>query len=276
MKLFKKVAIVGTGLIGGSLALAIKNKRLCLEVIGVSRHKKNLIWAKKQGIIDSGSVDIHVIKDADLVVLATPVETIVRLAPKIERIVRKDCIVTDVGSTKADIVKKLNKIFAHYVGSHPIAGSEKRGIRNVNAHLFQDSLCILTPTKSTDACSLRKVKKLWQTLGAEVILVSPKAHDKILSVVSHLPHLVAFALMNSVPKNYLKFSTPSLKEITRIAGSDIEVWRDIIFSNRRNILKTLGLFQLCLERIKSAVRNNNRVALSEFLKSSKSKRQALR
>jgi prephenate dehydrogenase len=276
MRLFNKVAIVGTGLIGGSLAQAIKNKRLCSQVMGVSRHRKNLIWAKRHGIIDLACADIRGIKDADLVILATPVETIVKLAPQISKIVRKDCVVTDVGSTKVEIVKKLNKLFKHYVGSHPIAGSEKRGIRNSNPCLFAGSLCLLTPTKDTDPVSLRSIRKMWEALGAKVVLVSPQSHDEILSVVSHLPHIVSFALMNSVPQSYFKFSTPSLKELTRIAGSDIEVWKDIVFSNRKNILKTLVHFQKCLDQLKSALKYNDVVGLTRFLKESKSKRLSLR
>ena len=140
MKLFNKVAIVGVGLIGGSIALAIKKHRLAHEIIGVSRHTKSLLLAKKMGAIDRGSQDINIIKDADLVILATPVNTIINLAPKILKVIKRACIVSDVGSTKEQIVKILEKIFPNYIGSHPLAGSEKRGIINADPKIFKDSL----------------------------------------------------------------------------------------------------------------------------------------
>ena len=143
MKLFRKVVIVGTGLIGGSLALAIKRKGLAQKVVGISRHRKNLLLAKKKGAIDSLSQEISVVKDADLVVLATPVHAIIDLAAKISRHISKDCLVSDVGSTKKEIVKRLENIFPHYVGAHPLAGSEKRSILNACTDMFKGSHCTL-------------------------------------------------------------------------------------------------------------------------------------
>jgi prephenate dehydrogenase len=157
MRLFNKVAIVGVGLIGGSLALAIKKRGLAKEVIGVSRRKKTLLLARQRGMIDRGSQDLNIIKDVDLVILAAPVETIIKTAQEVSKIVGPDCIVIDVGSTKEQIVFKLEKLFKHFVGSHPLAGSEKRGVSNACDEIFNNSLCILTPTKHTAASALRKV-----------------------------------------------------------------------------------------------------------------------
>src|SRR3989338_7095736 len=156
MRLFNKVAIIGTGLIGGSMALAIKKKCLAHQIIGVSRHKNTLIWGKNSRVIDKGSQDLSIIADADLVVLATPVNTILKLAGIILKFIRKDSIVTDVGSTKKEIVSKLSKIFPNYVGSHPLAGSEKRGLVNASTDIFKNSLCILTPVKNTNPKALKK------------------------------------------------------------------------------------------------------------------------
>ena len=275
MRLFNKVAIVGVGLIGGSMALAIKRKKLANQVIGVSRHKKTLLRAKKRHAIDKGSQDIGIVKDADLVILATPVNTILNLAPIISKIIRPDCIVSDVGSTKQKIVSQLDKIFPRYVGSHPLAGSEKRGMINACPDIFKGSLCILTPTKNTDRGALEKIRRLWRQLGAEVFSLTPAIHDKILSFVSHLPHIVAFSLIDIIPKQYLEFASTGLKDATRIAASDSQLWLDIFLSNRKNMLKTIDLFQENLYRIKKAINKKDKKLLNTILKRAKSKREIL-
>jgi len=275
MRLFNKVAIIGTGLIGGSMALAIKKKCLAHQIIGVSRHKNTLIWGKKSHIIDKGSQNLSIIQDADLVVLATPVNTILKLADIILKFIRKDSIVTDVGSTKKEIVSKLSKIFPNYVGSHPLAGSEKRGLTNASTDIFKNSLCILTPTKNTTPKALKKIKNLWNKLGARVIFLSPDTHDRILSFVSHLPHVIAFSLIDIVPDKYLRFGATGLKDTTRIALSDSRVWVDIFLSNRENMLKSIESFQNNLSRIKSAINKRDERTLIKILKKAKGKREIL-
>jgi prephenate dehydrogenase len=275
MKLFNRVAIVGTGLIGGSLALAIKKKKLAKEIIGVSRHKKTLLLAKKSHAIDKGSQDANIIKDADLVILATPVNTIIKLAPKIAKVIRKDCIVTDVGSTKQGIVSSLEKLFRNFVGAHPMAGSEKRGIVYAHPGMFKNSLCILTPTKNTNRGSLKKIELLWRKVGAKTLLINPAQHDKILSLISHLPHIAAFSLIDAVPAKYLKFASSGLKDTTRIAASESELWADIFLSNRNNAVKAIEIFQKNLTQIKSAIQKKNRRKLTLILERAKLKRIAL-
>lgn len=275
MPLFKKVAIVGTGLIGGSVALAIKKKHLCNEIIGVSRHRKSLALAKNKGAIDRGSLNLEVIKEADLVVLATPVSVIISEAKKISKIVSKDCIVTDVGSTKGEVSNKLEKLFPNYIGSHPLTGSEKRGIINAGPGIFRGSLCILTPTPNSKPKALAKIKIFWQRLGARVAVLTPEKHDTILALVSHLPHTVAFSLIGSVPGQYLRFASTGLRDTTRIAASDSEIWTDIFLSNRRNIIKAISLFQENLSRLKSAVAKKDKKILSSILKQAKEKRDRL-
>ena len=276
MRLFNKVAIIGTGLIGGSMALDIKKKRLAHQIIGVSRHKDTLIRAKKNRVIDKGSQDLSIIKDADLVVLATPVNTILKLSQIIAKFVSKDCIVTDVGSTKKEIVSKLSKIFPNYVGSHPLAGSEKCGITNVQSGIFKDSLCILTPAKNTSPKALKKINSLWNHLGARVVFLSPDTHDKILSFVSHLPHAIAFSLIDTLPDKYLKFAANGLKDTTRIALSDSRLWADIFLSNRKNMLKAIESFQDKLSGIKSAINRRDEKTLIRIMKKAKVKREILR
>jgi prephenate dehydrogenase len=275
MKLFKRIAIVGTGLIGASLAMAIKEKKLADEVIGVSRHKKNLNLAKRNRIIDKGSQDICIIAQADFVVLATPVKTILKLADKISGIVKKDCIVTDVGSTKQEIASKLGRLFTNYVGAHPLAGSEKRSITHARADIFKDSLCILTPTHSTNPAALKKVKDFWAQLGAKTVFLSPVQHDRILAFVSHLPHAIAFSLITCVPKNYFRFAASGLKDTTRIAASDSVIWEDIFLSNQKNILKTIETFEAQLSALKSALKAKDKPELHKILKLAKTKRETL-
>jgi prephenate dehydrogenase len=272
MRLFKQVAIIGTGLIGGSLALAIKKKGLAGEIIGVSRHKRSILLARKKGAIDRGSQDLGIIKDADLVILCTPVGVIMELSPKIARIIKKDCLVTDVGSTKAAIVGRLEKIFKNYLGSHPLAGSEKRGIANAGAGVFKDSLCILTPTGRTPKQALRKLGLFWRALGAKTKVIDPLTHDKILSFTSHLAHVVAFSLIDTVPQSFTEFSSTGLRDTTRIAASDSELWSEIFLSNAGPLIKAIDAYLKNLGRFRYALKNKDKRALSSILARAKEKR----
>ena len=275
MKPFKKAAIIGTGLIGGSLALAIKKRRLAKEVVGVSRHARNIALAKRRGVIDKGSVSLEVIRDADLVIFAAPVDVIKKLAPKAAKFLNKNCIVTDVGSTKQEIVSCLEKIFPLFVGSHPLAGSEKRSVANAQMDLFRNSLCILTPTRKTNRKALRALNIFWKKVGANTEFLSPDAHDTVLGFVSHLPHIAAFSLIEAVPKNYLRFAASGLKDTTRIAASDSELWAQIFLSNRRNLSAAIAILEKNITKIKKALRRNNIKQLSRILKEAKAKREIL-
>lgn len=275
MALFKKVAIIGVGLIGGSIAQAIKKKGLAKEIVGVSRHKKTLLLAKKYKAIDSGSQDLNIIRGADLVILATPVETIMNLAAKISPLIDKECIVSDVGSTKQKIVSRLERIFPRFIGTHPLVGSEKRGIVNAHSNTFKDSLCIFTLTSNTDKKALGKLKSLWISLGARLAFLDPKTHDKILSFVSHLAHLAALSLVATVPSRYLKFASTGLRDTTRIAASDSELWADIFLSNQKNIIRAVTDLQENLGKMKSAIDKNDRKLLIRILKEAKVKREIL-
>lgn len=275
MRLFNKVAIIGVGLIGGSVARAIKKKGLAREVVGVSRRKKNVLLAKRLRVIDDGSQDLNIVKGADLVILATPVDTIIDLAMKVYPLIGKECIVTDVGSTKQKIVAKLEKVFPRYIGTHPLAGSEKRGIAHAETVALKDSLCIFTPTRHTDREALAKVKKLWVKLGAKIVFLNPALHDKILAFVSHLAHASSFSLVGAIPDSYLRFASGGLKDTTRIAASDSELWADIFLSNRRNITMALSNLEKRLGKIKSAINNRNKKLLVRILKEAKTKREIL-
>jgi len=276
MKPFKKAAIIGTGLIGGSLALDLRKYGLAKEIVGVSRHVKSLIWAKRIHSIDRGSLDLNIAKDADLLIFATPINTILDLAPKLVKIVSKECIVTDVGSTKELVVKSLEKLFPKYVGSHPLAGSEKRGVQYAHKDLFKNSLCIMTPTEKSNRRALRLVGEIWKKAGAKTVILAPQLHDLILAAVSHLPHIAAFSLIASVPDSFLKFASGGLKDTTRIAGSDSELWAQIFLSNRKNLLKNIAVLEKNISAIKSAIKNNDRQKLSQILEDARNKRNRIR
>jgi len=275
MRLFKKVAIVGVGLIGGSIALAMKKKKLAGEIVGVSRHRNTLKLALKRGAIDRGSLNLKIIEGADLIVLCAPVGVILNQAREIAAIAPKSAIVTDVGSTKQAIVSRLDKIFPRYIGSHPLAGSQRRGILNAQSDIFKGSLCILTPSRNTHRPTQDKIKRLWLRLGARVITLPAARHDKILSFTSHLPHILAFSLISAVPEGFLKFASTGLRDTTRIAASESELWSDIFLSNRKNILRSLDILQNNLGRIKSAINKKDKRLLNRILKQAKDKRDRL-
>jgi len=275
MVLFNQAAIVGTGLIGGSIGMALKKNHICRKVLGVSFHKKSIGLAKRKKAIDCGSQNLQIIKDADLVILATPVEQILKLAPQIAGIIKKDCIMIDVGSTKEGIVAKLEKIFPNYIGTHPLAGSEKRGILNARDDLFKNSLCLLTPTRNTAVFVRKKIEELWLHLGARVFFLSPDKHDEALSFISHLPHIAAFALISVIPGKFLNFASSGLKDTTRIAASDNELWADIFLNNQKNLLRAIDEFQAKTSLIKQAIKKKNKKLLNKILAEAKSKREAL-
>jgi prephenate dehydrogenase len=275
MKLFAKVGIIGTGLIGGSLAAALKKARLCNFIIGVARHKETLDYAIHHGLIDAGSQDISIVSDADLLILAAPPEAIKRLSVPLSKIVKAGCVVTDVASLKGEIVNLLEKIFPHYMGSHPLAGLEKRGIKNSSPNIFRGALCILTPTPRTSPFARKKIEILWRRLGAKTAAMNPGEHDKVVSLVSHLPHAVAFSLAGAIPARFLNFAAGGLKDTTRIAASDPELWGEIMLGNRKELLRGIACFTRSLRGMTSAIKRRDKKKLISILRRAKKNRQRL-
>jgi len=275
MRMFNKVVIIGTGLIGGSLGLDLKKRHLAGQVVGLSRKKKNANLAKKSGAIDSVAASLDAVRDADLVILAAPVEAIIDLAAEIANKLKKDSIVIDVGSSKERIVSKLSALIPNFLGCHPLAGSEKRGAANLGAGIFSGSVCVITPTPKTDKRILAKIKLLWQKLGASVVILSAKKHDRILASTSHLPHAIAFSLIGSIPDQFLSLSSGGLKDTTRIAASDANLWTQIFLSNRANLLAALYSFQTKLDALKLALKSKNKRLLTRILGSAEKKRKKL-
>ena len=281
MKLFQKVTVIGVGLLGASLAKACKGRGLVDEITGYGRNCENLRKAKDLKIIDHYSGDLsEAVSDADLVVLCTPVSTIVPLIQSLVSQVQPGTIITDVGSVKESVVHSADKLMPEgifFVGSHPIAGGENSGLESSTASLYQDAKCIVTPTEKTDTTALKKISALWHALGMNVISLSAEEHDFIFGAVSHLPHIVAYALMNTLgglktPNNLevTGFSGAGLRDITRIASSDPVMWRDICLSNRNHSLSLINRFQNKLEEIRNTIeRGDGQELEKEFVAANK-------
>lgn len=260
---FRKVVIIGVGLIGGSLALVLKRDGLASEIVGVGRGLANLEAAKRLGIVDSFTRDIgEGVRDADLVVVAVPVlkiaETVRQAAPHL----KPGCIVTDVGSVKGDVIRDVEPLIpacVHFVPGHPIAGTEHSGAEAAFATLYVGRRCILTPTTRTDAAALEKVRLAWEATGAEVVVMDAEAHDMILAAVSHLPHMIAYTLVNTVGDmdesgvDALGYSAGGFKDFTRIASSSPEMWTDICAMNREQILNTIDSFKKRLDGLRALI-----------------------
>ncbi len=274
MKLFGKMTIIGVGLLGASLAKACKERDLVEEVAGYGRNRENLEKARALKIIDHCPADLaEAVKDADLIVLCTPVTTIIPLIQNMIARIRPGALITDVGSVKEPIVKEAEKLVpkgVFFVGSHPIAGGENSGLEASTANLYQGAKCIVTPTDKTNNSALEKISALWQAVGMQIINLSAEEHDFIFGAVSHLPHIVVYALMNTLGslrtqdnREVTAFSGAGLKDITRIASSDPVMWRDICLSNRNHSLDLIDRFQNKLDEIRSTIEKGDGQALKE-------------
>lgn len=273
---FRKMVIIGVGLIGGSLALVCRERGIVSEVIGVGRSEKNLQEAVALKAIDGYSFKAEdAVKGADLVILATPVRSLIRLAREIAPHLTPGAIVTDVGSVKGPLIEIEEIIPAgtYFVAGHPIAGKEKSGVKAAFPQLFQDAKCILTPTSKSDPDAVNAVQKMWEVAGARVLRMTPDAHDHIFAAVSHLPHVIAYALVNTLlelekeSEGIISYSAGGFRDFTRIAASHPEMWRDICLMNRKNILEMLERYERSIARMKSLIQSDDAEGLyNEFEK----------
>ena len=279
MALFRQITIVGLGLIGGSLGMAIRRRRLAQVVVGLSRTSSTLRRAKARGAIDVGTRDARrAVRDADLVLLATPVDAIVPYARRLVRWMKPGSVLSDVGSSKGRIVRALERALPRhvaFVGAHPLAGSERRGIEAARADLFGGSVCIVTTTRRTPRRALRAVTRLWKPLVGRVIVMDPARHDHLLAAVSHAPHLVAFCLVKATDRKALTLAPRSFLDATRVAKSDPALWDDIFLSNRSALLSAMGAFDRHWRALRTTISRGDRVALLRFLAGAQSKRHAL-
>ncbi|MGQ0810330.1 MAG: prephenate dehydrogenase, partial [Nitrospiraceae bacterium] len=265
---FKQVAIVGVGLIGGSLGMIIRRQGLADAVVGIGRRVENLKTAVTLGAIDRYVVDPREgIQNADLIVIATPVDTYERHLKTWRTYLRPGAIVSDVGSVKGALVDQAEALMpesVRFIGAHPIAGKEKVGVAAGSTTLFQGARCILTPTKKTDEEALDTIRALWEAAGSTVVCMDPFLHDKILGAASHLPHVAAFALMNALtdvcdrmtPDLDLRaHSGGGLRDTTRIAASSPEMWRDIFLWNRDNLVALIDTYERHLRQLKQLIQD---------------------
>ena len=278
--MFNRITILGVGLLGASFALALKKNRLCGTITGYGRNRGNLQRAKEREIIDSFESDpAAACRDADLIMLSTPVGSFLELIKTIAPALKKGAVLSDVGSVKGKLVREIEKIMpenVHYIGGHPIAGSDRSGIDSANAELFRDAKYIVTPTENSDPAALEKIKDLWKSLGSDILTLSPGEHDRIFASISHLPHLVAYALVNTVAdmdRSYLDFSGKGFMDATRIASSSEELWNDICLLNRENLLEALAVFKKNLDTLDQYLKAGNADSLKEEFRKARALRE---
>lgn len=266
-----KLVIFGVGLIGGSLALALKQANYVKQIIGLGRSSASLNEALSLNIIDHAETDIATaMQGADVVLIATPVAQTGEILKKIRPFLDTHTIVTDAGSTKNDVLATakhaLGEKFGQFVGGHPIAGAEKSGATAALANLYVNKHVILTPTTETDSIALETARKLWQACGANVTTMQADEHDEIFAAVSHLPHLLAFALVDDLASRHnaeqlFSFAASGFRDFTRIAGSHPEMWRDISLANKNALLNEISAYQAELAKIKQLLENNDSAGL---------------
>jgi prephenate dehydrogenase len=279
--LFERVAIVGVGLIGGSLALAARAAGLIGHVTGVGRGAANLATARERGIVDRTIDRVEDIGPVDLVVLATPVRSIPTLAGRLAPHLSPGTVVSDVGSVKGTVVEALERLLppsCPFVGAHPIAGSERSGAAVADADLFRAATCVLTPTAATDATALQKIDALWQGVGARVLRMSPPEHDRALAWTSHVVHALAYCLIHAIDtSDAAAFSCagPSLRDSTRVAASDPALWLDIFLANRAAVVEAMETLTSELDRLKEAISTGDSEAITNLLEAARRARERL-
>jgi prephenate dehydrogenase len=270
---FRRIGIIGIGSIGSSFALAIRKKNLTDEIWGYSNTGSSSKRAKELGIIDYVANNLFEIgKNCDFIFIAIPVLSIPLILKELAQYAREDTIITDGGSTK-HFVEECHKYFKfkNFIGGHPIAGTEKSGPESGFAELYENNCCILTPVRETDIKKLEIVKAVWETIGMNVVIMSPKEHDKIMANISHMPHVIAYCLVDSVKDKYFngdkitKLAGGGFKDFTRIAKSDESMWTDIFLANQKYILSAIDDFEKSLKELKTFVIEKDFEKIKNFL-----------
>ncbi|BCO26569.1 cyclohexadienyl dehydrogenase [Rhodoferax lithotrophicus] len=269
--MFEQLGLIGCGLMGGSFALALKRAGLVKRVVGYSKSPSTTERARQLGVIDVEAPSaLLAVSGADIVLIAVPVSATEATLKAIKPMVTPQMLIMDVGSTKSDVLDAARRALREQIGSfvpaHPIAGKERAGVEYADADLYTGCPLILTPTERTLTTQLQQAQDIWTALGCKVMQMSPEAHDAAFAAVSHLPHLLAFALMNSVQnqaqgEQFLALAGPGFRDFTRIAASDTKVWRDILMANRTELLAQSQLFQAELKAFEDLMRAGNPQAL---------------
>jgi prephenate dehydrogenase len=277
MKTWDTVAIVGVGLLGGSIGLALRRRKLARRVIGIGRRPAKLRTARSMGAVTQTTTDVQAgVAEAELVVVCTPVDQVAELSRQAAWHGAKGVLVTDVGSTKEAIVHSLDQALARhnprqaaFVGSHPMAGSEKQGPQHARADLFEGRVVVVTPSPATPARRVQDVQRLWRSLGATVVRSTPKAHDQAVAAASHVPHLMAAVLAGTTPPEALRIAAGGWLDTTRIASGDPALWTQILSQNRFNVLESLGQVEASLAEFRRALVYNDIPLLRSLLERGK-------
>jgi prephenate dehydrogenase len=277
-----RLAIIGVGLIGGSLARVLRRADACGTVVGCNRNKETLEKAVELGVIDEFSTNVaEAVTGADVVVLATPLGTTETLLSSMAGTLREDVILTDVGSVKGSVVEAARRTvgdhISHFIPAHPIAGTEKSGVEASFADLFKEHMVILTPLPETDQDALEKITEMWRIADAKVIHLDVEHHDEVLAATSHLPHMLAYALVDCLAgmqerDEIFQFAAGGFADFTRIASSSPEMWHDICFSNREQLLSVLERFDDHIALIKIAIRGSDSNTLHDIFTRAKAAR----
>jgi prephenate dehydrogenase len=279
-----KVTLIGVGLLGGSIGLALKRRQLAARVEGYVRRAVSVADCERLAVVDAATVDLAAaVTDADLVIFCTPLAQMRALSEAAAPHLKRGAIVTDVGSVKGSVLRELEPVITaaggQFVGSHPMAGSEQTGPGAAHADLFNGSVCVLTPTPRTNAEALRRVEDFWQRLGARTLRLTADAHDDFVSRCSHLPHVVAAELANYVlspahPKEQVMLCANGFRDTTRIASGSAEMWRDIALANRQKLARVLGVFIEDLQELQHALEHGDTRSVEEFFEVAKQRRDA--
>jgi len=283
MKKWDSVAIVGVGLIGGSIGLTLRKRGLTGKVIGIGRRASSLRKARAKGAVTTTTTNIaRGVADAELIVVCTPVERVVDHVCQAAEACPAGALITDAGSTKAQIVAALDgspseRLLSDvaFVGSHPLAGSEKTGPQFAREDLFDSRICIVTPTRRTGPRDFARTVDFWSSLGSTVVKMTPREHDEAVAAVSHVPHVVASILAGSTPKQLLSLVSTGWLDATRIAAGDVELWRQILATNRSHVLKSLAKFEKVLTSFRAALESENDAKVAKLLKTGKDNRDAV-
>jgi prephenate dehydrogenase len=280
--MFQQLGVIGCGLMGGSFALALKRSNLVKRVIGYSKSPSTTEKAKKLGVIDIAAESaLLAVSGSDIVLIAVPVSATEATLKAIRHLVEPGVLVMDVGSTKRDVVDAARRVLRERIGSfvpaHPIAGKEAAGIGHADATLYAGRQVILTPLAQTDAELVQKATDVWAAIGAQVLRMTAENHDTAFAAVSHLPHMLAFAYFNAVSgqpagKDFLSLAGPGFRDFTRIAASDPQIWRDILMSNREEVLRQAQRFRHTLDAMEHVIRSGNAEALEDMIRSASSAR----
>jgi cyclohexadieny/prephenate dehydrogenase len=272
--LFNKIALIGFGLIGGSIARAARAQGLAGEIVTTARSAKTRARVMELGIVDAVlETNAQAVESADLVILCIPVGACGPVAQEIAGHLKPGAIVSDVGSVKGAVVRDMAPYLpegVHFVPAHPVAGTEHSGPDSGFAELFINRWCILTPPEGTDAAAVEKLRAFWAAIGARVEIMTPDHHDMVLAITSHLPHLIAYTIVGTADElegvtqsEVLKFSAGGFRDFTRIAASDPTMWRDVFLTNKDAVLEMLGTFTEDLSKLTRAIRRGDGEALFE-------------